>query len=83
MSRRGFGPSRHDDFYSKGPSMLNLSNEADISKLVIGALKNTIREHGPIHDHRDNLRSAAKRIVGAIKTEIYNAEVTKIKKNRD
>jgi len=63
--------------------MIKLSNENRIFTCIINGLIGTIRVHGPIHNNNKAIRSAAKRILGEIKSELYNTEVKNIKRVRD
>jgi len=56
---------------------LNIENRSKIEKMICGALQSAIDAHGPIT--KDNKNSAAKRILGQLRSEAkeQNATITK------
>ena len=60
--------------------MIKLDNEGVIYNLIREALLTTITNHGVIH--KQLVHSATKRILGNIKTHIYNSKAKNIKRIR-
>ena len=60
--------------------MIKLSNEGKLFALIREGLLDTITEHGVIH--RGLVKSATKRILGKIKTDVYQSNAHNLKRIR-
>jgi len=60
--------------------MLKIDNEGEIYSLIHKALRQTISTHGVIHQQL--VSSATKRILGAIKTHLYECKIRSVKRIR-
>ena len=62
--------------------MIKLNNEDKIFACIINGLKQTLFAHGTIYNNRKSIRSAAKRILGELKTELHNSKIKNVKRIR-
>ena len=62
--------------------MIKASNETALFDCIVSGLKSAIVEHGVIRNDRRSLRSAAKRVLGALKGELYSTELRNVKRIR-
>lgn len=61
--------------------MIKLNNEGKLFTLIREGLLETITEHGVIH--RGLVKSATKRILGKIKTDVYQSKAYNLKRIRN